>query len=254
MSGWDAINDAPRRLAPTGEAGLGISPKEYSRLIFLERLFFTLDLDGLHSVRFEEVDRFLSFVAFDLTQGERARLIIHGQRTRLESLSELASGQFYREQLSQISRAEFVRICLDALGDKTDKEIETAAATFRSAQKLRRKATLISMRRVAESIDKYFRMVALPTYIISLIALWWVIEPMDDDDGARIEWQSGGLVLTILLVILTLTFSRLYMYADAFSRRRGGRAVAAPRRAARRAAARPRAAATPPAHAIGSSG
>ena len=215
MSGWDAINDAPRRLAPTGEAGLGISPKEYSRLIFLERLFFTLDLDGLHSVRFEEVDRFLSFVAFDLTQGERARLIIHGQRTRLESLSELASGQFYREQLSQISRAEFVRICLDALGDKTDKEIETAAATFRSAQKLRRKATLISMRRVAESIDKYFRMVALPTYIISLIALWWVIEPMDDDDGARIEWQSGGLVLTILLVILTLTFSRLYMYADA---------------------------------------
>ena len=187
----------------------------FSRLIFLERLFFTLDLDGLHSVRFEEVDRFLSFVAFDLTQGERARLIIHGQRTRLESLSELASGQFYREQLSQISRAEFVRICLDALGDKTDKEIETAAATFRSAQKLRRKATLISMRCVAESIDKYFRMVALPTYIISLIALWWVIEPMDDDDGARIEWQPGGLALTILLVILTLTSSRLYMYADA---------------------------------------
>ena len=71
------------------------------------------------------------------------------------------------------------------------------------------------MRRVAESIDKYFRMVALPTYIISLIALWWVIEPMDDDDGARIEWQPGGLVLTILLVILTLTSSRLYMYADA---------------------------------------
>ena len=215
MSGWDAINDAPRRLAPTGEAGLGISPKEYSRLIFLERLFFALDLDGLHSVRFEEVDRFLSFVAFDLTQAERARLIIHGQRTRLESLSELASGQFYREQLSQISRAEFVRICLDALGDKTDKEIETAAATFRSAQKLRRKATLISMRGVAESIDKYFRMVALPTYLISLIALWWVIEPMDDDDGARIDVKPGGLVLTILLVILTLTFSRLYMYADA---------------------------------------
>ena len=71
------------------------------------------------------------------------------------------------------------------------------------------------MRGVAESIDKYFRMVALPTYIISLIALWWVIEPMDDDDGARIDVQPGGLVLTILLVILTLTFSRLYMYADA---------------------------------------
>ena len=58
-------------------------------------------------------------------------------------------------------------------------------------------------------------MVALPTYIISLIALWWVIEPMDDDDGARIDVQPGGLVLTILLVIITLTFSRLYMYADA---------------------------------------
>ena len=43
----------------------------------------------------------------------------------------------------------------------------------------------------------------------------WVIEPMDDDDGARIDVQPGGLALTILLVILTLTFSRLYMYADA---------------------------------------
>ena len=38
---------------------------------------------------------------------------------------------------------------------------------------------------------------------------------MDDDDGARIDVNPGGLVLTILLVILTLTFSRLYMYADA---------------------------------------
>ena len=36
-----------------------------------------------------------------------------------------------------------------------------------------------------------------------------------DADGARIDVNPGGLVLTILLVILTLTFSRLYMYADA---------------------------------------
>ena len=226
VSGWDVISAAPRRLA----AGDGFSAKEYSRLIFLERLFFTLDLtDGREQcVRFEQVDRFLSFVAFDLTPSERARLIIHGQQNRLENLSDLASGEFYREQLSQISRAEFVRICFDALGDKTDKEIETAAATFVSAQKLRRKATLQRMQRFAVLIDVYFRMIALPTYGLTLMSFFLVIEEKDDPnniyfpkDGvyhtngtsASIEAQAGGLVLTITLVILILTLSRLYIYA-----------------------------------------
>ena len=58
-------------------------------------------------------------------------------------------------------------------------------------------------------------LLTLSVIAIALIALWWIVEPIDDDEGARMELQTGGLIVTIALVILIFTTSRLYVLAGA---------------------------------------
>ena len=108
--------------APLAPASADAAAAEQStRLISYERLFFALDLataDG-RFVGYAEVDRFLSFVAFELTAAERARLIVESQDERLASLSE--AHEFYRENLMRITRAHPV-------GDRTARRPLTTTA------------------------------------------------------------------------------------------------------------------------------
>ena len=81
------------------------------------------------------------------------------------------TNEFYKEQLMHITRTEFVRICVYALQGKSVDAIQTAAATFVAAQKLRRRATAQRMKRYAAILDFHCRRLLLPAYFICLLGV-----------------------------------------------------------------------------------
>ena len=71
-----------------------------------------------------------------MTAAERTRLIVDSQDGRLQRME---GHELYEEQLLNITRSEFVRICQVALRDKNDEDIHAAAASFVAANDLRTK-------------------------------------------------------------------------------------------------------------------
>ena len=196
--------------AKASASAAGMTDAHAERLIFYERLFFALELknttDDGQFVAYEEVDRFLSFVAFELTASERTKLIVDCQDERLASLHE--TREFYRQQLMHITRPEFVKICLLGLHSKSIEAINTAASTFRSAQKLRRSATSNRMRRTAQVIDAYFRRIGLPSYLISLLGLVLAFEAVDEQSvGTHVRVVPSGLAATLAFLLGWLLLS-----------------------------------------------
>ena len=78
-----------------------------------------------------------------MTAAERTRLIVDSQDGRLQRME---GHELYEEQLLNITRSEFVKICQVALRDKNDEDINAAAASFVAANDLRTKTVSQRMR------------------------------------------------------------------------------------------------------------
>lgn len=105
---------------------------------------------------------------------------------------------------------EFVKICVSALQGKTLDEISTAAATYVSAQKFRRRSTNERMRGYATLIDAVFRRVGLLSYLSCLVGLFFSFEPLDEQSlgpTAIFQIVPGGLALTLVLLVAVLALA-----------------------------------------------
>ena len=93
---------------------------ERQRLIFFERLFYMIDTEGDESVSIDEIERFLSFVAFDSASevSTRVQLIVAAQERHIsqELLDDMDAAE--KAELSVLDRTEFIRLCISTLWDK----------------------------------------------------------------------------------------------------------------------------------------
>ena len=147
-----------------------------------------------------------------MTAAERTRLIVDAQDERLQRMER---HELYEEQVLNITRSEFVKICQVALRDRNDEDINTAAASFVAANDLRTKAVRQRMRGAAEVIDAYFRRIGLPSYCICLIGLSIASETVDNaEDGTMVRINGGGLAGTIVLLLLCVGWWVGYLYVQ----------------------------------------
>lgn len=145
---------------PSAEEGAEISVDEdrrehAKRIIFFERLYFMLDLDGDGAVPIGEVDRFLTFAAYDLSRDERQWCIANSLNVQVDSTEAL--DERTKAELVSMNRREFVQLCVSALLDRDMEELQLAAETFWRAQKINAGRAQKMWRRVSYKIDVYCR-------------------------------------------------------------------------------------------------
>lgn len=141
------------------------------RIIFFERLYFLLDLDGDGAVPIIEVDRFLTFAAYDLSREERRWRIANSLNVRVTSDEFDALGHRDKAKLISINRREFVQLCVSALLERDMEELELAAETFWRAQKSISGRAEKRWRRVSHLIDIYCRVVFSTVYFSALCCI-----------------------------------------------------------------------------------
>jgi len=195
-----------RRPSPLCHALL---PMPARQRCYFERLFFMLDEEGSGVVSTEKVDRFLSFVAFELDETQRSRLIIACQRLDIRSIGVLNEMSLQtRQSMTKLTRRQFVQLCMGVLWDKETEMLTEAAATFELAQSLSVRRAGHYWRQVAHRIDIRCRMLLPPLYFCALVVVC-CLEFHDDERGQSVT-LSGAQLLVAIFTPLTLLFAACF--------------------------------------------
>ena len=208
---------AARGGKPRPAAGASAPPEDATdqlnrKLLFFERLYFLLDSDGDGTVQLDEVSRFLSFADFYLLPGARMQKITDA--LDLSSLfreadvpSELSLGGEQmgakpRAEMVEVTRLDFVKLCVENLMDKPLEDLTVAAETYAAAQAVQKKRAQTRWRRVALDIDYYARWLFSSLYLIVLVGMWQLnpgYSPHDDQPqlvdqryAEEIEYDASG--------------------------------------------------------------
>merc|ERR1719453_1728172 len=125
--------------------------------MFFEKVFFVLDRNCSGFVLKEDIDRFLSYVALDMSYYDREELLHTG-------MIDIDGDGLY-------SRPEFLTMCVQHLWDEDVELMKIGAENFEAAQSIVDSRANAYWRDKASSIDNLFRISMVPGYLMTLIFL-----------------------------------------------------------------------------------
>ena len=137
-----------------------LAPEEddAQKLLYFESLFFKMDPDGDGSITFEEAGRLLAFTMLGVTADERHR-----------RLAAADDGD------GELTRQEFIGLCVDNLWDTPRSTLEMAAENFADFSRMKDNRISAKWRRVANNIDRFCRAWVPLLYLTA--SAWTRIEP-----------------------------------------------------------------------------
>lgn len=130
---------------------------DVKRLIFFENLFFRLDVDGSNTISFDEMRRLFSFTAISMSNAQ---------------IEEALLAADSHERDGQLSRFEFMDLCLQCLWHEPVDQLEAAAINFAEFRLARQRRINMKWRGVATKIDQAARLWMPLTYFIALLCIW----------------------------------------------------------------------------------
>jgi len=186
----------------TGDAQDGrnmtIAPEDMPKLIFFEKLFFSIDEDNTGEISEDECTLLFSFVALDMPYDERMKAFM--------AADKVADGH--------LTRMEFCELCRTTLWDMPLPTIEMAVENLKCARLALRDRYKNYWQSVAESLESAARPILPSMYIAANVVLFNLdfnddydtnVERIMGDAGyLKVSLRTGGVVWIVVLCLLII--------------------------------------------------